>query len=83
MALVGIMAGLAQYAMTAAFRIAPPSVLAPFEYTGLVWGVILGLIIWGEWPSRDVMIGASVIVTAGLYIVHRERLASKRGEPSP
>ena len=83
MALVGIMAGLAQYAMTAAFRIAPPSVLAPFEYTGLVWGVILGLIIWGEWPSRDVMIGAAVIVTAGLYIVHRERLASKHEKPSP
>jgi len=78
MATVGLMAGLAQYAMTAAFRIAPPSVLAPFEYTGLVWGVLLGFAIWGEWPSRDVVIGASVIVTSGLYIVHRERLAARR-----
>jgi drug/metabolite transporter (DMT)-like permease len=78
MSTVGLMAGLAQYAMTAAFRIAPPSVLAPFEYTGIVWGVILGFLIWGEWPSRDVVIGATAIVFAGLYIVHRERLAARR-----
>lgn len=78
LATVGLMAGLAQYAMTAAFRIAPPSVLAPFEYTGLVWGVVLGFLIWGEWPSREVMIGASVIIAAGLYIIHRERVAARR-----
>ena len=78
MSLVGIMAGLAQYAMTAAFRIAPTSVLAPFEYTGIIWGVILGFVLWGEWPSSDVAIGATVIIIAGLYIVHRERLAAQR-----
>ncbi|MBT7614588.1 MAG: DMT family transporter [Rhodospirillaceae bacterium] len=76
--LVGLMAGVAQYAMTAAFRIAPSSTLAPFEYTGVVWAVVLGFGIWGEWPSRDVWIGATVIVFSGLYIVYRERLAAQR-----
>ena len=76
--LVGLMAGVAQYAMTAAFRIAPSSTLAPFEYTGVVWAVVLGFVIWGEWPSRDVWIGATVIVFSGLYIVYRERLAAQR-----
>ena len=78
LATVGLMAGLAQYAMTAAFRIAPPSVLAPFEYTGLIWGVVFGFLIWGEWPSRDVIIGAIIIIAAGLYIIHRERIAARR-----
>ncbi len=78
LAAVGLMAGLAQYAMTAAFRIAPPAVLAPFEYTGLVWGIVLGVALWNEWPSADVAAGAAVIVASGLYIVHRERLAVRR-----
>ncbi len=78
LAAVGLMAGLAQYAMTAAFRIAPPAVLAPFEYTGLVWGILLGLLLWNEWPSPDMAVGAGVIVASGLYIVYRERLAARR-----
>ncbi len=76
-AVVGIMAGLAQFAMTAAFRIASPAVVAPFEYTGVVWGALLGLLIWSEWPSRDVIIGVAVIIVSGLYIVHRERIRSR------
>jgi drug/metabolite transporter (DMT)-like permease len=83
MSTVGLMAGFAQYAMTAAFRMAPASVLAPFEYTGIVWGVILGFVIWDEWPSRDVAIGATIIIFAGLYIVHRERLAARRMAATP
>ena len=83
MSTVGLMAGFAQYAMTAAFRMAPASVLAPFEYTGIIWGVILGFVIWDEWPSRDVAIGATIIIFAGLYIVHRERLAARRMAATP
>ena len=76
---LGFMAGLAQLAMTAAFRIASPAVVAPFEYSGMIWGALLGLLIWNEWPSRDVIIGVAVIVASGLYIVHRERVRSRHG----
>lgn len=78
-AVLGFMAGLAQFAMTAAFRIASPAVVAPFEYSGMIWGALLGLLIWNEWPSRDVIIGVAVIIASGLYIVHRERLRGRRG----
>jgi len=78
-AVLGVMAGIAQLAMTAAFRIASPVVVAPFEYSGMIWGALLGLLIWNEWPSRDVIIGVAVIIAAGLYIVHRERVRSRDG----
>ena len=77
-AAVGVMAGLGQFTMTAAFRIASPAVVAPFEYTGMIWGALFGLLLWNEWPSRDVVIGAVVIIASGLYIVHRERVRSRR-----
>ena len=80
---IGFMAGLAQLAMTAAFRIASPAVVAPFEYTGVVWGVLLGLLFWNEWPSRDVVIGVAVIIASGLYIVHRERVRHLRDAAAP
>lgn len=81
-AAVGVMAGLGQFTMTAAFRIASPAVVAPFEYTGMIWGALFGLLLWNEWPSRDVVIGAVVIIASGLYIVHRERVRSRRAVDS-
>ncbi len=78
-AVLGCMAGLAQLAMTAAFRIASPAIVAPFEYSGMIWGALLGLLIWNEWPSHDVVIGVAVIIASGLYIVHRERVRGRNG----
>jgi drug/metabolite transporter (DMT)-like permease len=75
---MGLMAGLAQLVMTEAFRIAPPSTIAPFEYSGVIWAMALGYLIWGQLPGPDVLAGIVVIVAAGLYIVHRERLAGRR-----
>jgi len=77
-AAVGVMAGVGQFTMTAAFRIASPAVVAPFEYTGMIWGALFGVLLWNEWPSRDVVIGAIAIIASGLYIVHREHVRSRR-----
>jgi S-adenosylmethionine uptake transporter len=68
----GLIAGLAAYAMTQAFRIASPATLAPFEYTAMVWALVVGFVVWGELPSWSVLGAASVIVASGLYILHRE-----------
>lgn len=78
LAVIGLMAGIAQYCMTHAFRTAPSSIIAPFEYTGIVWAVGLGYLIWGDLPGWDVAGGIAVIVLSGLYIVHRE---NRRGQP--
>jgi drug/metabolite transporter (DMT)-like permease len=60
-----------------AFAIAPVSVLAPFEYSPLIWGLPLGLLIWGDWPVPATFAGAGIVIAAGLYNLHRERLRAR------
>ncbi|MCH7600752.1 MAG: DMT family transporter [Myxococcales bacterium] len=78
MAVIGVLAGSAQYCLTEAFRIAPPSVVAPFEYTSLLWAMLLGFLIWGDVPTRLVLVGAAVVITSGIYLLHDERAAQTR-----
>lgn len=73
-----IFGGLAQYALFESIRRAPVSVLAPFEYSALVWAFLLGYVIWGDEPTINVVIGALMIASAGLIIVLSERLAWKK-----
>lgn len=61
--------------MTQAFRFAPAAVVAPFDYTALIWATLLGWLIWGEIPDAATYAGAAVIIASGLYIVLRERRA--------
>jgi drug/metabolite transporter (DMT)-like permease len=55
-----------------AYRRAPPAVLAPFEYTALIGGAIAGYLIWNEIPDRWVVLGATIIIASGLFVVYRE-----------
>ena len=59
--------------LTQAYRVAPPPVVAAFEYTSLIWSVLYGYLIWHELPSPTTWLGILVIVCAGLYVIHRER----------
>ncbi len=59
--------------MTQAFRFAPAPVVAPFDYTALLWATLLGWLIWGEIPDLATYIGAAVIIVSGVFIVLRER----------
>jgi drug/metabolite transporter (DMT)-like permease len=70
----GIVAGVAQFALFEGMRKAPVSVLAPFEYTSLVWAFLLGYLIWGDIPKDNVFIGAILILSAGSIIIVGERL---------
>jgi drug/metabolite transporter (DMT)-like permease len=56
-----------------AFRLAPAAVVAPFDYTALIWASVLGWIVWNEVPGFWVYGGALVIIASGLFIVIRER----------
>ena len=74
--LVGVVGGFGAYMAIAAHRFAPPVVVAPFQFTGLVWGAILGWMIWHEVPETAVWLGAGVIVLSSLYVTHREARAA-------
>jgi drug/metabolite transporter (DMT)-like permease len=76
--LVGLLGGFAAYFVIAAYRHAPAALVAPFEYTALVWGAILGWILWREQPAPLIWAGAAVIVLSGLYITHRETFSAAR-----
>jgi drug/metabolite transporter (DMT)-like permease len=78
MALVGAIGAGAQVLLTQAFRRAPPAVVAPFEYTGMVWASLFGWMVFGDLPTVPVLAGAMVIIGSGLYILHRETLVARR-----
>ena len=48
------------------------AVIAPFDYTALLWGTLFGWLVWQELPGTNVWLGAAIVVASGLYIVHRE-----------
>ena len=64
-------------AITQAYRIAPPPVLAPLDYTILVWALLWGWLLWREWPSVGTLLGACIVVLAGLYVIYREARAGR------
>lgn len=75
-ALVGLAGSVGQFFFAQAFRYGEISMLAPLEYTALIWGTLYGLLLWNEFPSWMVLLGAAVIAGSSLYIVRREaRLA--------
>ena len=69
---LGLLAGFGQLALTKACRLAPVSVLAPFDYTSMLWAVLLGFWIWRELPDAFVIVGAVIVAASGIYIVRHE-----------
>ncbi len=74
----GIAGGIGHWFLIAAHRNAPPTVLAPFNYTQLIWMIVLGYLIFGDIPGPPTLIGASLIVASGLYALYRERVRRDR-----
>jgi len=70
--LAGVCSAIAWIGIIGGYRRAPPSLLAPFEYTALVGAAIADYVIWGSVPDRWVLLGGIVIIGSGLFIVHRE-----------
>ena len=69
----GLAGGLGHLCIIRALRLAPASVVAPFTYSSLIWAVLFGFVIWGDWPDLWTWAGAALIISSGLYIFHRER----------
>ena len=78
---VGVSGSLAQVALTEAFRRGEASLIAPFEYSALVWGVCLDLALWHVLPDGVTWIGAGIIVVSGLYLLKREKVPMETEHP--
>jgi drug/metabolite transporter (DMT)-like permease len=73
---LGVLAAIGQYLLTEAFRSAPPSVVSPFEYTALLWGIGIDRVVWHVLPSARVVLGGGVVIASGLYLIWHERARS-------
>jgi len=77
-AVLGLIGGAAHYLVIVAYRNAPAAVVAPQEYIALVWGAIIGWVIWSEVPSLWTWAGAVIVAGAGGFIALRETRAARR-----
>jgi len=73
MAGTGLVAFLGHYVLIKAIELAPASLLAPFGYAKLIFGLILGFMVFGEFPDTITLAAAGVLTLAGIYISYRER----------
>jgi drug/metabolite transporter (DMT)-like permease len=69
----GILGGTAHLLLTESYRYAPASVVAPFDYTAILFSFLLGYWMFGEVPTAIVIVGAAIVVAAGLFVLWRER----------
>lgn len=78
-ATIGMLGGTGLICIISAFKAMPAAVIAPFQYTQMVWGVAFGYLIWSDVPDASIALGCAVVIASGLYILHRE---TKLGRPT-
>jgi S-adenosylmethionine uptake transporter len=83
--LVGIVSAGCFFCITRALSLAPASLLAPFQYTAIVWAGIMGWLVWRDVPTPRILLGNGIIIACGLFVYLRERqlglLPESRLEP--
>jgi drug/metabolite transporter (DMT)-like permease len=86
LALLGIVAMLAHVCVNRSLILAPASTVVPYQYTTIVWAVLFGYLVFGDVPDAAMLLGAAIIIGAGLFIFLREQARSRREvafEPPP
>ncbi|HEY7690298.1 MAG TPA: DMT family transporter [Dongiaceae bacterium] len=80
----GIAGSFGQFFLNQAFRYAEASLIAPLDYTGMIWAILFGFWVWGDVPTWIVLAGAAVVICSTIYIVRREALVRQRtaGQPA-
>lgn len=69
----GVIGGLAHIVQTSSYRYAPASLVAPLDYTTMIWAFVFGYFLFGELPTVYVYVGSVVVAAAGLFVIWRER----------
>jgi len=76
---IGFLGGTAHIFLTESYRFASASVVAPFDYTSMIWALVLGYLMFGEKPTVMILLGSAIIAAAGLFVIWREhQLALER-----
>jgi len=81
MVLIGALGSGGHYLLIRGHRLAPASTLAPFIYTQMIWTTALGFLVFGDVPHYWTIVGGSIVIVSGLYLLHRETVRGKT-EPS-
>lgn len=77
---IGILGGIGQILLTESYRYAPASLVAPFNYSAMLWAVLLGFVLFAEVPPLLVLVGAAIVIAAGLHVIWRERRSTRDAE---
>jgi drug/metabolite transporter (DMT)-like permease len=83
LALLGVVAMIAHVCVNRSLKLAPASVVVPYQYTLIVWAIVFGFFVFGDVPEIAMLAGAAVIVGAGIYIFIREQTRRVKTEPMP
>ncbi|SMO80691.1 DMT family transporter [Ruegeria faecimaris] len=83
MALVGVFSVIAQHLIILAYRAAPAGVIAPSQYSQIIWATIFGMAFFGEKPDGWVAVGASIIIASGVFVVWRESRSNTTSTNTP
>ena len=75
---IGVLIGIGAYLLSQAYRVAQPSVVAPFEYAALPLTLFWGFMLWGHFPDVTAMAGMLLIVASGLYVFYRETMQGRQ-----
>lgn len=78
--MIGAVSSVGQLCNIQAFKAGEASAIAPLDYVRLIYALILGFLIFDEWPESRVFIGAAIIVGAAVYTLHRERVRGQKEE---
>jgi drug/metabolite transporter (DMT)-like permease len=79
---LGVVAMTAFHCVNRSLKLAPASVVVPYQYTMIIWAVALGWMVFGDVPDAFTIAGAAIICAAGLYILWREQIVARR-QPVP
>ncbi len=74
---IGVLAGFGHWLLTIAHAHASAPILAPFSYTQIIWMPVLGYLLFGDVPTIWTLVGGSIVVASGLYLLHREQVAKR------
>ena len=83
LSLFGVVSIVALACVNRSLKLAPASVVVPYQYTMIVWAIILGYVVFGDVPDLFTLAGAAIIIAAGLYIFWREQAQGRQAVPSP
>jgi len=76
----GLCGGVAQILMTESYRHGDVSIIAPFEYTSMILGIVIGYLVFGEVPTAHMIVGGAIVIASGIFIIWREHwLGLERG----